>query len=93
MIGVCKYEPGHKKTHILQFLKRSIIIQRTKPRGHIPLPSPIVGRFVGTVVEDLEELGAAKVEHELGVEGELLTEPERIGIILVELSKLLTLEI
>ncbi len=53
---------------------------------------PIVRGFVGAVIEDLEELGSAQVKHELRVKCELLAEAERIRVVLVVVSKLLTLQ-
>ena len=53
---------------------------------------PIEARFVRAVVEDLEELRPPKVEHELRVEGEVVRQPEAVGVVLVELAELLTLK-
>ena len=52
---------------------------------------PVVWRLVGTVVENLEELRPAKVKHELRIECELLGEPERTRVVLVELTEFLAL--
>ena len=52
---------------------------------------PVVRGFVWTVVEDLQELRSSQVEHKLRVKCELFAEAERVGIILVIVSKLLTL--
>ena len=53
---------------------------------------PIEARFVRAVVEDLEELRPPEVEHELRVEGEVVRQPEAVGVVLVELAELLTLK-
>lgn len=52
--------------------------------------APIISSLIRTVVEDLDERGASKVEHELGVEGELVGETEGSGIVLVILTEFAT---
>jgi len=54
---------------------------------------PIIGRLVRAVVEHLQERRAAKMKHELWIERKLLRETERTGIIFVEITKLLTLQL
>ena len=49
----------------------------------------VVGGLVGRVVEHLEELAAAQVEHELGVDIERLAEPEARRVVLAVVGKLL----
>ena len=51
---------------------------------------PVKGRFVWTVVEDLQELRSSHVEHELRVQGEVVRKPEAVRIVFVVLAKLLT---
>ena len=52
---------------------------------------PVVGCFIRAVVKHLQELRATQVEHELGVQREVVCEAERVGVVLVILPKLLTL--
>lgn len=53
---------------------------------------PVEGRLVGRVVEHLEELRPPQVVHELGVQAEVLAQPERVRVVLVVLPELLTLK-
>jgi hypothetical protein len=53
--------------------------------------APVIGRLVGAVVEHLQKLRAAQMEHELRVDGELRAQLERPGIVLAVLGKLLAL--
>ena len=48
---------------------------------------PVVARLVGRVAKDLEELGAAQVEHKLGVDGEGRGEAEGGSFVLAVVSK------
>lgn len=50
---------------------------------------PIVGSFIGTVVEDLQKLRSSEMEHKLRVEGEVLGEPEGGRIFWPELAEFL----
>lgn len=57
------------------------------PVEHVPVESGLVG----AVVEYLQELRPTEVEHKLRVEGELLRDPETVGIVFRVFSKLLAL--
>lgn len=64
--------------------------QRLGPRirlevGHLPIER----RFIRTVVEYLQELTSAKVEHELRVDAEVVAEPEARWVLLPVLRELL----
>lgn len=45
-------------------------------------------RLVGRVAEDLQKVGAAQVEHELRVDGEVRREAEAAGVVLAVVGKL-----
>lgn len=49
----------------------------------------VVGSLVRRVVEDLQELGTTEMEHELGVDREVLCEAERLRLVLAVVGKLL----
>jgi len=53
---------------------------------------PIEGRFVRTVVKDLQELRSPEVEHELRVEGEVVGKAETVWIVFAVLAEFLTLK-
>lgn len=52
---------------------------------------PVERGFIRTVVKDLKELRASKMEHELRIQGEVFADPEAGGIILGIFAKFLTL--
>jgi len=52
---------------------------------------PVERSFVRTVIKDLKELRASKMEHELRIQREVFTDPEAGGVIFRIFAKLLTL--
>ncbi len=50
---------------------------------------PVKRRFVGTVVEHLQELTSPQMEHELGVDAEIVRQAEACRVLLPVISELL----
>jgi hypothetical protein len=54
---------------------------------------PIEGRFIRTIVKDLQELRSPEVEHELRVEGEVVGQAKTVWIVFAVLTEFLTLQV
>ncbi|RUS28971.1 hypothetical protein BC938DRAFT_481224 [Jimgerdemannia flammicorona] len=50
---------------------------------------PIESRFIWRVIKHLQELTPPQMEHELRVDGEIFRQPERLGLVLAIVGKLL----
>lgn len=55
--------------------------------------SSIERRLIRRIVEHLQELRTTQVEHELGIQGEIVGQTERVRIVLMVLSKFLALQL
>ncbi len=55
-------------------------------------PKPVKRRFVRTIVKNLQKLRSSQMEHKLRIKCEVFWEPKATWIILVVITKFLTLK-